>query len=453
MQSSGKPLGPVSDRDATPSAAACAAPPIVCCGLGPSGAANLSAAKTSLLSMSLRRCLRDHRIFLDTAAELLGEPARAVDLSWEYQQLLLPHLVFETRRGILGTGPVLLLDSGRPGHELVAGLESYRVGSGPSAVRLVRVSVPTADCQQAAYYDFWAVGQSAYRSFYRALRRLERRTLDAPPPMMLSGELQRLQDNTIGFLRRDCRLLKRYGVPQRRGLLLLGRPGNGKTMACRWIRAHCQRRALACRNVSAEEFSHALAEGQAHSLFQLGRAGVIFFDDFDSALRDRDTHGTNAERSSFLGGLDGIHAHHGVVYVFTSNARLDEIDPAIRRPGRLDVILHFMPPCSLLRGQLIAARWHEDLRSQLPVSRVIQETEGLSFAELDELKKLLALQQIETGRCEWDRAWSDFHGGRAEPQRQTIFGFAAPSGFRNDASLPQTAAQGNDENGTSTEPP
>ena len=70
---------------------------------------------------------------------------------------------------------------------------------------------------------------------------------------------------------------------------LYGPPGNGKTMACRWIRAECGRRGLCCRNVSAEEFSSSLCDGRAHTLFQLSRPGVIFFDDFDSALRDRET--------------------------------------------------------------------------------------------------------------------------------------------------------------------
>ncbi len=391
--------------------------------------------------MSLQRCLRDHQTLLDAAARLLGQPARAVDLGWEYEQLLRPQLVFEARRGIRDEAPIVLFDSGRPGHEMTAGIELYRVRCNPQPLRLVRVTAPTADCQEATYLDFWAVPRASYRAFYRVLRRLERESLDAPPPLLLPGEVERLHANTIGFLRRDCRLLERYGVAQRRGLLLLGQPGNGKTMACRWIRSQCQRRALAWRNVSAEEFSHALAEGQAHTLFQLGRPGVIFFDDFDSALRDRETHGTSTERASFLGGLDGIHAHHGVVYIFTSNARVEEIDPAIRRPGRLDVILHFQPPCAQLRRQLITTRWHEDLQNGLCLGRVVQQTEGLSFAELEELKKLLALQQIETGRCDWQQAWRDFRGGRQQQRPQTILGFAAPQGFRTEDALPQTAAR------------
>jgi len=167
---------------------------------------------------------------------------------------------------------------------------------------------------------------------------------------------------------------------------------------------------------------------------------VIFFDDFDSALRDRETNGTSTERTLFLNGLDGIDVHVGVAYVFTSNARLDEIDPAIRRPGRVDVIPTFGPPSAELRRALITTRWHEDLRSQLPIERVVQQTEGMSFAELEELKKLLVLQLIDFGRCDWDQAYNDFHAGRADNRPKSILGFAAKAPLPAEPSVPQTSA-------------
>jgi ATP-dependent 26S proteasome regulatory subunit len=259
-------------------------------------------------------------------------------------------------------------------------------------------------------------------------------------PLLHGDEAQRLHTNTIEFLRGGCEALRRYDVPQRRGVLLLGEPGNGKTMACRWIRGQCQRRGLSWRNVSAEEFSHAMADGQAHALFQLPRRGVIFFDDFDSALRCRETDGTSTERSLFLSGLDGIHANNGVVYIFTSNVQVAEIDPAIRRPGRLDLIFRFRAPPVDLRQQLIATRWHVELCRQLDLDQVLRDTEGMSFAELEEMKKLLALQQIESGSCDWQRALRDFRGERCDVRPQTILGFAAPAISGPDPSIPQTAA-------------
>lgn len=403
------------------------------------------------MGMSLQRCLNDHDMCLRAAGELLGESACAVELSWECQQLLRPHLRFELRRGLRDEGAILWLGTDRPGRHLTSGMERYRVTCGDRPFPIVRVYAPLGGYGMSTYYDFWAVGQSRYRDFYRVLRRLEREATTATPPLLPSGDADRLHTNTVGFLRSGCEVLRRYGVPQRRGVMLLGPPGTGKTMACRWIRAQCQRHGLACSNVSAEEFSDALRDGDAHTLFELPHPGVIFFDDFDSALRDRDGLGTSTERSLFLSGLDGIDEHHGVVYVFTSNARVDQIDPAMRRPGRIDFILTFRPPGADLRRSLITDRWHDDLLRQISLDTVIQQTDGMTFAELEELKKLLVLQLIATGNCSWDQAYHEFQVGRDDGKTCPILGFAAAATTQFEPALPQTVAQDrSDTNGNST---
>ena len=77
-------------------------------------------------------------------------------------------------------------------------------------LRSVRVSVSTGGFGEETYTSFWAVGQSRYREFYRLLRRLERASLDAPPPLMPAGRLDdgrlvyrlkhRWRDGTTAFV-------------------------------------------------------------------------------------------------------------------------------------------------------------------------------------------------------------------------------------------------------------
>ena len=68
-------------------------------------------------------------------------------------------------------------------------------------------------------------------------------------------------------------------------------------------------------------------------LFSVNRRGIIFFDDMDVALRDRNTVRETDDQAVFLSALDGIEVNEGVVYVFTTNCSLDLIDPAFKRPG------------------------------------------------------------------------------------------------------------------------
>jgi SpoVK/Ycf46/Vps4 family AAA+-type ATPase len=111
--------------------------------------------------------------------------------------------------------------------------------------------------------------------------------------------------------------------------------------------------------------------------------------------------------------LDGITVNEGVVFVFTSNCAPELIDRAFKRPGRLDVVLNFQNPNLELRRKLIS-RWHEHIRQNVSIEVMADSTEGYSFAEVEELKNLLIMRFMETGRWEWDWALDQFDINRAE---------------------------------------
>ncbi len=279
-----------------------------------------------------------------------------------------------------------------------------------------------------------------YRRLYGVLRRAVRRRQRHWPPLMVAEDQHRLWQNTIGFLKQTQHRLRELGVPAKRGVLLLGEPGNGKTMACRWLRGHCNRLGLGWRNVSAEEFESNRREGNAHELFVLHRPGIVIFDDVDMAIRQRQQSFESADASTFLRGLDGIDQHHGVVYIFTTNATVTQLDPAFLRPGRIDLVLEFKRPDAALRQRFIAEHWHADIVAVIDLDAVVAVTEGLSFAELDEIKRLMVLDYLETDEWNWDRAWAEFRHGRGEGERPPIgFCGAAQGRFGKDSVLVPTA--------------
>ena len=378
-----------------------------------------------MCNMTLVKHQLDHRACLSAAARLLGGAARAVDLDTSLAALLTRHLVFEGREGIAGPSPLMRFASDRRGHELAYGVERYRLDSGAEAIRVARVVAPRDYDASEACYEFWAVLEVDYRRLYKFLRTLVRKQHDHAAPIMRPRDRQRLWDNSVGFLRHRCKMLLHYGLPQRRGLLLLGQPGNGKTMACRWLRSQCQRYGLDWRSVSADEYQSNVNDSDAHELFKLARPGIVFFDDVDIALRDRDRFGTSQEQAVLLGALDGIDREHGVVYLFTSNATLSDIDPAFRRPGRIDTVLHFPHPDRNLRRQLVEKTWHAEIRAALDIDAVLAVSQGFSFAELEEFRRLMVLGFLESGRWDSTRAWQLFSEGRAVGWERPKIGFAS----------------------------
>jgi cell division protease FtsH len=373
--------------------------------------------------MALARYQSELRHCLRLAEELLGGPARPIRLAWNVEQILLRHARLIARRGLAGDEPVVQFQAERPAHQLALGMELLRVQTPRGMLRVVHCFAPMATGDPDNCHEFWIVRRADYVSLYRFLRTEARQAQRAAPPIMRPQEQARLWDNTVGFLQRGKAALERYGVALKRGVLLLGEPGNGKTMACRWLRFECERRGLEWHSVTAEEYDRSRRDGEADQLFELGRPGIVFFDDLDMALRDRGSDEPSADRSTFLGAIDGLSARHGVIYVFTSNARLAQIDPAFRRPGRIDLVMTFERPDADLRREMITRAWHAEIVAAIDIEQVVMATAGLSFAEVAELKKLLVLGRLETGAWDWPLAWRQYTEGRGDLGRRNRIGF------------------------------
>jgi hypothetical protein len=97
--------------------------------------------------------------------------------------------------------------------------------------------------------------------------------------------------------------------------------------------------------------------------------------------------------------------------VFTTNCPIDLIDPAFKRPGRIDLVLQLNPPAADLRRRLID-RWQAEIRWGIDPARAVADTAGWSFAEIEEIKNLLILRHVDTGTWDWGRAVSEWRANR-----------------------------------------
>ncbi|HVK17829.1 MAG TPA: ATP-binding protein [Fimbriiglobus sp.] len=267
-------------------------------------------------------------------------------------------------------------------------------------------------------FHVFVVDRRDYARLYRFAVRCKRASATgATPPVMPTGQRDVLWQNTIGFLEpANLKRLRGYGGRAKRGLLLTGPPGNGKTSACRWVRQEAERRGWEARVVGPDEYEVARRDCNpaeaVRNLFRVTGRGIVFFDDMDIALRDRDTVKETDDQAVFLAALDGLEVNEGVVYVFTTNCPVDLIDPAFRRPGRIDLTLAFPKPDTDLRRELVA-RWHAEIRAAVDPARVVRETDGMSFAEVEELKNLLVLRFVDGGGWDWDWAMEQFRANRS----------------------------------------
>jgi hypothetical protein len=393
----------------------------------------LSAPGVYLIMKSrLQSYAADHRYLLESVARAAGfsEPV-AVDMDEFYAPL-----VKASKKGaLLPIEGVLIRDwdpdnrQSNPG--LRIGARFYEI----EGIRFVRVAFHHHSYLNCAGLYFAVVDRKDYRRLYKMAVRCRRN--DEPPskpPVLPQEQLDLLWKNTIGYLDGpNLNRIRAYGGRAKRGVLLTGTPGNGKTMACRWIWEACRQRGWEYRLVTPDNYRQARSSDSIQELFAVERRGIVFFDDMDLALRDRETVHETEDQAVFLSAMDGIEVHEGVVFVFTTNCALELIDRAFKRPGRLDLVLHFKAPDAALRRRLVE-RWHEDVRQNLDVEAVVASTDGYSFAEIEELKNLLVMHFVDGGKWDWGWALRQFDVNRNEltnrPRRHV--GFGAPHvGFAN----------------------
>jgi hypothetical protein len=213
--------------------------------------------------------------------------------------------------------------------------------------------------------------------------------------LVLDSQIIRLvKDDFAFFLEREAWFRKCH-LPFRRGYLLYGPPGNGKTSAVRVMASHPSIRPFSLDFSNEELRNDALTE-----LFEAAShwaPSLIIFEDLERLYGNED-EGQNRTRITLqhlLNCLDGLGSKDGIIVVATAN-HPERLDPAIlRRPGRLDRVVPFQPPSVELRREYLS-RLTDGLLDGDAVLAAAKYSDGFSFAQLREA-------YIFAGQCAFQR--------------------------------------------------
>jgi len=269
--------------------------------------------------------------------------------------------------------------------------------------------------------DYLVVPHGSIFRLTRYFKRCYKRDHIKEAPILAEGFSEELLKQTIEFLIHSDEI-EQYGVRVRRGVLLHGPPGNGKTMACQWLRKLCDEHNIKWTRVTAGEILDAFGKSQLDQL--VSQAPVTFYDDIDMSFLCRRNSESSKVACALLAALDGVTSSSHVVRVFTTNEFASEIDNAFLRPGRIDKIFLFDKPTRSMREQLIN-QWPAEILENVGRDNIVEATGNFSFAETEAIRGLLVTKYIFDGNIwDLDAAVKDFGAylGTKKPDSFSGFG-------------------------------
>jgi proteasome-associated ATPase len=329
---------------------------------------------------------------LMTVAELLDDGRVLVVGRGDEERIV--HLAGRALDGALSAGDTVLVD----------------VRSGTASERVVRSEVERLVLEEVPDVDYASIGG-------------------------LGPQIEAIRDAIeLPYLHAD--LYEQYSLRAPKGILLYGPPGCGKTMIAKAVANSLAGRVRARRgdedaprlpsyflNVKGPELLNKYVgetERQIRLIFQRAREKsregfpvVVFFDEMESLFRTRGTGvSTDVETTivpQLLAEIDGVESLKDVIVIGASN-REDMIDPAILRPGRLDVKIKVERPDRAAAGEILALY----LTSALPIdSAITAEHAGDRAAAVERLQQV-ALDAIYEDSARTEFLEVTYAGGTRE---------------------------------------
>ncbi|KAJ1536717.1 26S protease regulatory subunit 8 [Nowakowskiella sp. JEL0078] len=187
-------------------------------------------------------------------------------------------------------------------------------------------------------------------------------------------------------------LFEALGIAQPKGVLLYGPPGTGKTLLARAVAHHTDCKFI--RVSGSELVQKYIGEGSrmVRELFVMAREhapSIIFMDEIDSIGSSRIDGGGGGGDSEvqrtmleLLNQLDGFEPTQNIKVIMATN-RIDILDAALLRPGRIDRKIEFPPPNEAARTDILKIHSRKmNLTRGINLRKIAELTAGASGAEM-----------------------------------------------------------------------
>jgi transitional endoplasmic reticulum ATPase len=183
------------------------------------------------------------------------------------------------------------------------------------------------------------------------------------------------------------------------GVLLYGPPGTGKTLLARALAGESEVNFIHVAGPELLDRYVGESEKAVREVFDRARQAapaIVFFDEIDAIAGRRGEAHEATERvvSQLLAELDGLAENPNVVVLAATN-RMESLDPALLRPGRLESHVEVPDPDEAARREILAVHTRESpLGDDVDLDELGERTAGLSGAEVEALVRTASMRAV-----------------------------------------------------------
>ena len=218
----------------------------------------------------------------------------------------------------------------------------------------------------------------------------------------LEDEIQKIRE-MIELPIRHPELFKRIGIDPPKGVLLHGPPGTGKTLLARAVAYETEAHFKTISGPEIMSKFYGQSEENLRKVFEEAKENapsIIFIDELDSIAPKRGEVTGEVERrvvAQLLSLMDGLEGRGETIVIGATN-RVNDIDPALRRPGRFDREIEIGVPDTDGRYEILLIHTRGmPLHSDVDLQSMAERTHGFVGADVESLVKeaaMLAIREI-----------------------------------------------------------
>lgn len=240
---------------------------------------------------------------------------------------------------------------------------------------------------ECGLYDVSQDMQGNYHCLKKEVNKTE--ILDLPEP----GNIEVINQIKMFYDKKE--MFKQWNFNHKRGILLHGIPGGGKTCLISSIMDYvCNEiKGVAFYIPSPDRF--VVYRNYINNIFreiEPDTPMIIIIEDIDSYFGN---NGYGSTETTLLNTIDGVENKNNVLYLATTNYP-ENLPPRIyNRPGRFDLKIEIKAPCAESREFYLRHRIPVEFINKVDIIKWVKDTEGMTIAQLSELVKANLILELD----------------------------------------------------------